>query len=68
MGEQVHFPWGFTFTPAMEFYSDEVKSTYVPGLIYQINPGNVLLAKLVSQWLREGKVHETLPGAGLSGS
>jgi hypothetical protein len=47
------------FKVKRDFHSPELKSQYVKGLSYMVRPGNDLLAKMVPQWLSEGKI-ETL--------
>lgn len=56
------------FTPTMDFFSTEVRSGYVKGLIYEVNAGNDLLADLVKKWLAAGLVVEASAAAQVEGS
>ncbi len=38
------------------FASEELKSDYVAGLFYTVRPEDLILAKLVQVWRREGKI------------
>lgn len=44
------------FKALKDFQSNELKSLYVAGLSYTVRPGNDLLAKLVPQWVKDGRV------------
>ena len=46
------------FTPKQDFECPDLRSTYLAGMTYTVREGNVTLAKLVDQWLKEGKVVE----------
>ncbi len=56
------------FTALEDFYSPELKSSYVKGLSYTVRPGDVLLVKLVPTWIDEGKVELGGPEAKIEGS
>lgn len=44
------------FTALTDFYSEETKSQYVKGLGYSVRDPKSALAKLVPQWVAEGKI------------
>jgi len=44
------------FTPYHDFFSAELQSQYVAGLIYTVRPGNAKLALQVGTWVLEKKV------------
>ena len=52
------------FRPLKSFFSDELRSQYVPGLRYTARLEDVKLRELVPVWLKEGMielVEETKP-------
>jgi hypothetical protein len=55
------------FTPLREFFSQEFKSYYLPGLIYTARPEDKKLLSLLPAWLSDGKVILGTPAAPLPG-
>lgn len=44
------------FTPLVEFFAEETRSHYVPGLTYRARPHNKTLRALLPQWEAAGKI------------
>ena len=44
------------FRALKTFECEEVRSTYVTGLTYTVREGNEILAGLVEDWIKQGRV------------
>ena len=49
------------FTPLEEFYSQELRSTYLVGLSYTARDENHVLLSLIPKWIQEKKIRLGAP-------
>lgn len=55
--EPVPVPKSYVFfTPSKDFFSDQYRSQYTAGLVYQAGADNATLQASVSDWERQGLV------------
>ena len=55
------------FTPLRQFYSDALRSTYLPGYTYTLRPGNDALRVALDEWVRDGSAQIVVTGSRIAG-